>query len=276
MRSLLNFLVRFSNIIIFILLEIVAFYMLAKNDGYHNIMLSNKLIALEGSLENKISSTSEYFRLRDVNTALAAENLELRNRLERVFRDDEQYFTPVNDTVHSQQYIYTRARVIRQSTNRQKNFITLNKGTRDGVEQGMAVAGPDGIVGTIVGTSNNFSIAMSVLNLDFRLSARFKKSGYFGSLSWDGLDDDIVSLNEIPHHVQIEIGDTIETSGYSLVFPAGILVGQVSDFDTGGGDFFDIEVKLATDFHNTDYIYIIGNLKKNEQNDLQNEFEQLN
>ena len=276
MRSLLNFFVRFSNIIIFILLEIVAVFMLARSDGYHNIMLSNKMIAIEGSIEKKISSTSDYFKLRTLNASLAAENLELRNRLEQVFRDDEQYFTPVNDTLHSQQYIYTRARVIKQSTNKQKNIITLNKGEKDGIEEGMAVAGPNGIVGTVVGTSRNFSIAMSVLNLDFRLSARFKKNGYYGSLSWNGLSYDLVSLNEIPHHVQIEIGDTIETSAYSSIFPTGLMVGLVSEFDTGGGDFFNIDVNLATDFHNTDYVYIIGNLMKKEQIDLQNQIEQTN
>lgn len=276
MRSLLNFIVRFSNIIVFLFLEAVAFYMLSNNDGYHNIMLSNKLIAVEGSIEKRVSSISEYLELRTLNSELAAENLELRNRLERVFRDDEQYFIPVNDTINRQQYVYTRTRVIKQSTNKQKNYITLDKGVRDGVEVGMAVVGPDGIIGTIVGTSKSFSIAMSVLNLDFRLSARFRKNGYFGSLNWEGLENDIVSLKEIPHHIQIEIGDTIETSGYSSVFPAGILVGLVSDFDTGAGDFYSIDVKLATDFHKTDFVYIIGNLLKSEQVELQDEFDLIN
>ena len=276
MRSLINFLARFSNIIVFVVLETIAIYMLTSRDGYHNIMLSNKLIAIEGSIEKNISAASEYFRLRKLNSELAAENLELRNRLERVFRDDEQYFTPVNDTVHKQQYVYTRARVIKQSTNRQKNYLTLNKGERDGIIEGMAVSGPDGIAGTIVGTSDNFSIAMSVLNLDFRLSARFRKNAYYGSLSWNGLEYDKISLNEIPHHVEIEVGDTIETSGYSLTFPAGLMVGYVSDFDKGAGDFYKIELKTASDFQKLDYVYIIGNLMKDEQEELQDEFDLLN
>lgn len=87
------------------------------------------------------------------------------------------------------------------------------------------------------------------------------------------MDGDIVSLNEIPHHVQIARGDTIETSGYSSVFPAGILVGRVRDFDEGAGDFYSIDVELATDFHKIDFVYIIGNLFKNEQVELQNGFD---
>ena len=270
MRSLLNFLARYSNFILFILLEVVAIYMLTTSDGYHNIMISNKLKAGKGVVEKRINGVYDYLSLRKVNLTLASENLELRNRLENVFRDDEQYFTSVRDTAHRQQYIYTRATAINQSTNKQKNFITIDKGSRDGIEPGMAVVGPEGIAGTIVGVSRNFSIAMSVLNLDFRLSARFRKNNYFGSLSWEGTNAGIVRLNEIPHHVLVEVGDTIETSGYSSVFPEGILVGKVADYNDEGGDFIRIDVELSTDFNNLNYVYVIDNLQKDEQIELEN------
>ena len=272
MRSLINFLIRYNNIIIFLLLEVLAVYMLATNDGYHNIMVSNRLIAMESALEQKVTGATRYFRLKKINDSLVNENLALRNRLENVFRDDNLCFTPVNDTVHKQQYYYTSAVVINQSANRQKNYLTLDKGSRDGIEQGMAVVGPDGIAGSIIGVSPNFSVAMSVLNLDFRLSARFKKNGYYGSLVWDGTDKTRVSLNEIPHHVDISVGDTIETSGYSSIFPAGILIGLVESYDREGGDFSRIEVTLATDFNSLTNVYIIGNLVKAEQLDLEQAF----
>lgn len=269
MRSLLNFLSRYSNIIIFILLQVVAIYMLATSNGYHNIKLSNKLKSAEAVVEKKISGATEYFQLRGINQTLQQENLQLKNRMENVFRDDEQYFTSVKDTLHQQQYVYTRAKAVNQSVNKQKNFITLNKGSNHGIEEGMAVIGPNGIIGTIVGASRNFSIAMSVLNLDFRLSAQFRKNKYYGSLNWDGSNFRTVSLNEIPHHVNIEIGDTIETSGFSYVFPEGQMVGLVSGYDDEGGDFYRIDVDLATDFHNISYVYIVGNLKKKEQFELE-------
>ncbi|MDX2415092.1 MAG: rod shape-determining protein MreC [Bacteroidales bacterium] len=270
MRSLLNFLDRYSNIIIFIFLEVLAIYMLATSNGYHNIKLSNKLKAAEAVVEKRISGATEYFDLRSINQILEQENLQLRNRLENVFRDDEQYFTSIRDTLHKQQYTYTRAKAINQSVNKQNNFLTLNKGINHGVEEGMAVVGPKGIIGTVIGTSKNYSIVMSVLNLDFRLSAQFRKNKYFGSLSWDGVNNKEVSLNEIPHHVDIQIGDTIETSSFSSVFPAGQMIGIVADKDDEGGDFFKIDVKLATDFYNISYVYIVGNLRKNEQLELEN------
>jgi len=270
MRSLLNFLSRYSNIIIFILLEVVAVYMLATSNGYHNIRLSNQLKATEAVVEKRISGATEYFDLRNINQSLEQENLLLKNRLENVFRDDEQYFTSIRDTLNKQQYVYARAKAINQSVNKQKNFITLDKGSDHGVEEGMAVIGPDGIIGTGIGCSRSFSLVMSVRNLDFRLSAQLRKNKYFGSLSWDGSDFGKVQLNEIPHHVNIEIGDTIETSGFSSVFPAGQMVGLVTDYDDEGGDFYRIEIDLATDFHNISYVYIVGNLKKEEQLELEN------
>ncbi len=166
--------------------------------------------------------------------------------------------------------------MVNQSLTRQKNFFTLNKGTNHGIDEGMAVVGPDGIAGSIVGVSKNFSVAMSLLNLDFRLSARFRKNGYFGSLKWEGLNRSLLSFNEIPHHLSVNIGDTIETSGFSAMFPAGLMVGVISGFDDSNGDFYDIDVKLTTNFHNLTYVYIIGNLKRFEQVTLEDRVEEVN
>jgi len=270
MRSLLNFLLKYNNIFIFLLLEVVAFYLLAAGTSYHNIKLSNAVKSAEGNLQERLYNASRYLSLKEVNDALLRENLELRNKLERTYSDFDINFFPVNDSIHKQQYIFSNASIVNNSFNKQKNFITLNKGTNHGIKEGMAVVSPDGIAGVIVGVSRNFSVAMSVLNLDFRLSARFRRNGYFGSLTWDGRDESLASLNEIPTHLEINIGDTLETSGYSAVFPAGLQIGTVSSFDReGAADFYNISVKLSTDFHNIDWVYIIGNLMKEEQNELE-------
>ena len=126
----------------------------------------------------------------------------------------------------------------------------------------MAVTSGDGVAGVIVGCSENYSVAMSLLNLDFKLSARIKSNGYFGSLSWDGRDYRHAVLNEIPQHVTVNVGDTIETTGYSAIFPEGILVGTVSDFEKTGGDFYKIKVSLMTDFRKLHFVDVIGNMKK--------------
>jgi len=178
-------------------------------------------------------------------------------------------FFSLSDSIHQQQYEYTTAGVINNSVNRQKNFFTIDKGKKQGLFVDMAVESSDGVAGIIVGCSDNFSVAMSLLNLDFRLSARIKSNGSFGSLSWDGRDYRYAVLNEIPQHVPLSIGDTIETTGYSTIFPEGIMVGTVGDFEKTDVDFYKITIYLATDFKRLTYIKVIGNLKKTEQQELE-------
>jgi len=134
-----------------------------------------------------------------------------------------------------------------------------------------AVVCSSGIVGIVSKSSKNFSNVVSVLNTDLNISAKIKKNNYFGSLKWDGVDYQIAKLNEIPFHVKLQIGDTIVTSSYSLIFPENILIGTIFSFNkVAGGDFYDINVKLSTDFKNVRDVNIITNLKKMEIQNLTN------
>jgi rod shape-determining protein MreC len=136
----------------------------------------------------------------------------------------------------------------------------------------MAVTSYDGVAGVIVGSSDNFSVAMSLLNIDFRLSVRLRSSGYFGSLSWDGRDPGHAVLSEIPQHLNLSVGDTVETTGYSAIFPEGLMVGTISDFRKPGGDFYVIRIELKTDFKKLHFVDVIGNLKRKEKVELENQF----
>jgi rod shape-determining protein MreC len=273
MRNLLNFLTRYNNLIIFLLLEGIAVYLIMTGNAYQNSRMLKGLRNLTIGIERKISSTRTYLNLHDINTKIAQENVTLRNRIERIVQKENQLFFSVSDTILKQQYVFTSAEIVNNSTNRQKNFFTLNKGKKQGIEIDMAVASPNGVAGIIVSSSENFSVAMSLLNLDFRLSTKMKSNGYFGSLSWDGRDCRYAILNEIPQHVSINKGDTVQTTGYSAIFPEGIFIGIVNDFEKAGGDFYKIRVELATDFKKLNYVSIIGNLRKNEQKELEKSFQ---
>jgi rod shape-determining protein MreC len=181
-------------------------------------------------------------------------------------------FFSVLDTPVRQQYEYTSASLVNNSVNRQKNFFTINKGKKQGVDVGMSVISQSGVAGMIVGSSDNFSVVMSLLNLDFRVSSRIKSNGYFGSLTWDGRDYRFAVLNEIPQHVNISVGDTVETTGYSALFPEGVMVGVISEFERSGSDFYRIRVELATNFRKLTYVSVIRNLKKDEQKQLEKQF----
>jgi rod shape-determining protein MreC len=272
MRNLLNFLARYNNLIIFLLLEGIAIYLVVTGNDYQNLRVLKNIRVLTIGMENKIANTRAYLNLHDINTKIAQENVSLRNKMDRMVKSDNKLFFSASDSIHVQKYLYTSAELVNNSINRQKNFFTINKGKNQGVDVDMAVTSPDGVAGIIVSSSENFAIGMSVLNLDFRLSARMKSNGYFGSLTWDGRDYRYAILNEVPQHVVLIQGDTVTTTGYSAIFPEGIMVGVVSDFEKTGGDFYKIRILLATDFKKINYVNVIGNLKRDEQGELEKPF----
>ena len=137
----------------------------------------------------------------------------------------------------------------------------------------MAVVSPNGIVGVVNGVSKRFSTVMSLLNTDLHISAKIKKNNYFGSLSWDGKNYREAILYEIPHHVPVSKGDTIITSGFSTIYPEGVLIGTIKDFEVKGGNFYEITVRLSTDFKNLTYVNLVSNLRKEEQIELEEQLE---
>jgi len=273
MRNLLNFLARYINLILFILFEGIALYLVINSNSYHNSHVINGIRGITRVAEEKITNIKNYLRLHEINVNLAKENIALRNSIEQMIKKEDQLFFSVSDTIHRQQYIYTAGEVVNNSINKQKNFFTLDKGRKQGVNTDMAVVSPDGIAGMIIGSSDNFSIGMSLINIDFRVSCRMKSNKYFGSLAWDGRDYRYAILNEIPQHVPVHVGDTVETTNFSAIFPEGIMVGIVNDFEKSGGDFYKIKVALATDFKKLNFVNIIGNLKKTEQQDLEKTYQ---
>ena len=273
MRNLLNFLARYNTLFLFLLLEGIALYLVVTRNNYHNSRMIVGVRGITRIVDEKISNTRNYLRLRSINSDLAIENSTLKNSMGKLTEKQTLLFSQVYDTLFHQQYEYTPANLVNNSVNRQKNFFTLSKGKKQGVDAGMAVISSDGVAGMIVGSSDNYSVGMSLLNLDFRLSSRIKSNGYFGSLNWDGRDYRYAVLNEIPQHVNIAIGDTVETTGYSAIFPAGIMVGVISDFEKSGSDFYRIRVSLATNFRRIQYVSVIRNLKKSEQQQLEKQYQ---
>ena len=272
MRNLLNFLARYNNLIIFLILEGIAFYLLSTRNSYHNSRLVNGVRGITHGIEEKINNTKSYLSLHEINENLAAENVALRNLLAKLSRRESSLFFSIDDSSHKQQYLHSSAEVIENSINKQKNFFTINKGESQGIKVNMAVISAYSVAGVIVGCSGNYSVAMSLLNPDFKLSARIKSNGYFGSLSWDGRDYRYAILSDIPQHVLVNVGDTIETTGYSAIFPEGVIVGTVSDYEKFGGDFYKITILLSTDFKKLHFVDVIGNMKKTEQLELEKLF----
>ena len=272
MRNLLNFLARYNALFLFILLEGIALYLVVTRNDYHNSRVVKGLKGVTLLADQQITNSKNYLRLRNINTGLAVENAMLRNSLAKLSSHQSLVFFSVSDTIFHQQYQYTSAGIVNMSVNRQKNFFTVNKGREQGVDVGMGILTNGSVAGIIVGSSDNYSVAMSLLNLDFRLSSRIRSNGCFGSLAWDGKDYRYALLNEIPQHVSLVIGDTVETTGYSAVFPEGLMVGVISDFERSGSDFYRIKVALSANFRQMAYVSVIKNLRKEEQLQLEKHF----
>ena len=204
-----------------------------------------------------------------MNESLANENILLKNRLEEyeLLRDTIIHGTVVQDSIPVYEDI--GAKQANATYNRTKNYITLNRGRKNGLQKEMAVCTPEGIVGLIQDLSDHFAVVIPLINVDSRISAKIKKNNYYGSLQWDGNDYAYSYLNDIPYHVEVNAGDTIVTSGLSKIFPEGIVVGYVESVDKETANFLKIKVKLAVDFKRINHVYVILNNKKNEQTSLE-------
>jgi rod shape-determining protein MreC len=137
---------------------------------------------------------------------------------------------------------------------------------------GVAVISSDGVVGVIAGVSQNFATVIPILNRNFRVGSKIARNDYFGILEWEGPDPDNARLKEIPLHVEVKRGDEIVTSGFSSIFPPGYKVGRVESFRVTEGNFYDINVRLSVNFRNLNHIYVVGNIFREEQQELENSF----
>jgi len=265
MYRLIRLIIKYHFFLLFVFLEVISILLAVNFNKHHNTVYLSSANSIVGSFNSKFSNISAYLDLREKNEQLLKQNTELLNKSISSYISNIQVFDVKHDSIYSQQYRYISGKVVKNYIYNKHNYLTINKGLKNGVTPESGVVCPNGIVGIVSKSSDNFSNVISLLNIDLNISAKIKKNNYFGSLNWDGEDIHYAKLKEIPFHVNLEVGDTIITSGYSLIFPENILIGTISGFDkVKGGDFYDITVKLSTDFNNVNNIYIINNLKKTE------------
>jgi len=274
MRSLLDFLVRIHFLILFILIEVFSIILLVNNNHFQQAAVVNMSRQISGRYYARTANLKQYFSLAEQNRKLAEENTRLMSILESKYRIDRHEIIPIYDTIHNQQYTYTPAQIINNSINNRHNYLTLNRGSQHGIKPEMAVVSQDGVVGIVKGVSKNYSTVISMLNLDYKISAKVKKNQYFGSLSWDGGNYRTVILNEIPLHADIQVGDTIVTSGFSSIYPEGLMIGTIKDFEEKAGSFYEIEVALSVDFKRLYHVFVVGNFLREERLILEEKLEE--
>lgn len=270
MRALFIILWRNNFTLVFLALEVFSFYLLMQNSNFQNASMLNSANAVVGRTMEGVNYVKEYIQLKDNNLALAEENARLRNSLKEASYDNDTLKNTISDSINHQQYNYITAKVINNSVNRRNNYLTLSKGSLEGIKPEMGVICSDGIVGIVKQVSPHFCTVMSMLHKDSRISAKIKRNDFFGSLIWEGGSPFFASLKEIDKTVPVQKGDTIITTAYSSIYPAGIMIGRVTDSRVAAGsNFHDIEVHLSTQFQKLSHVYIVNNILKEEQRTIE-------
>ena len=230
-----------------------------------------------GSLYTFRDGIAEYTSLKEQNRVLAEENERLLNLHRSSYASVESKYVRIQDTIFKQRYRYLNAKVVNNTTGKQNNYLTLNKGSRDGVQIDMGVVGPNGIVGKIVDVSENYSTAMSVLHGKFTATVRSARSGHKGFFKWPGQNDRSGTIVDVARHAPILEGDTFITRGTGGTFPEGTLVGLVTTVTTqDGSNYHDITVELTTDHESIGHVLIVMDLTKTERIELEERTEEDN
>lgn len=272
MKEIIKLILKYHFTIIFILLEAISFSLIVQHNNYQRTVFSGRTATFFCYISSMISNIDNYFSLQETNEKLVAENTDLKNRIEsfRSAVDGQENRMLAEDSLFFDvDYRYQSAQMVNSSFNKTKNYITLDKGSSDGVDKEMAVCSRDGVVGIIQNTSRHYARVLPLINTNLRVSAKLKKNGYYGSLQWDGNDYRYSYLNDIPFHVDVTQGDTVVTSGFSSIFPEGELIGFVETVNKETANFLTIKVKLAVDFKKISDVYVVANLNKSEKLQLE-------
>jgi rod shape-determining protein MreC len=271
MRRLFLLIYQYRAFFTFILLEIIAFWLVIGTSTFHNAAFFNTSNNIVASIFGLRQGVYQYFNLINENDNLAKENAFLRDLISQkqnvVLSADSALLSSTDTAI---QYNYIPAKVINNSTQKINNYLTIDKGSRDGLEPGMGAISSFGVVGFVKTVSNNYATLYSLLHGDMQVSSMLSRLGVFGTTKWDGLDPLYANLLYIPRHVELQVGDSIVTSGYNAIFPEGIPIGQIKEFSIEENEtFYNIVVELSSDFQSLSHLYLIQNYFRQEKDSVE-------
>ncbi|NCI47575.1 rod shape-determining protein MreC [Sediminibacterium soli] len=276
MKNIFLFIRRYFTFLSFLLLQVVSIILLSNASKTHEAFFSSSVNEVTGNFNQGYNNLRGYFGLKEINRQLAEENARLKNMLSSNFQASDTSVKTIIDTLvrdtlgRSRKFTYLPAHVVNSSYTLQSNFLTLERGAAQGVKKGMAVTGPQGIVGVVVEVSPNYSRVMSLLHRNSKVSAMMKKDNSAGSVEWDGVDPSHLILRNVTKGSKVAVGDTVLTSNYSANFPPKLIIGTVAGISSeASSNFYTLKIKTATNFFNVQYVYLIENVRYAEQMQLE-------
>ena len=274
MAALLEFLKKYNYWFIFIMLEVASFVLLFRFNSYQKSVWFTQSNNVAAKVNKVYTDAEAFVHLDEVNRKLTAQNSVLQmqvNDLRERLKDSTSVLgindRHILDTLSG--YKIIGARVVSASIVKDENLIVIDKGEADGVKPEMGVVGGGGVVGIISAVNDHYSMVLPIINRNSRISCRIRHSGYYGSLTWNGGSVYYANLVGVPQYARAKVGDAIETSGYSAVFPPGLFVGRVSAVKAApDGMSQQLVVNLGTNFGNLRDVSVFENLHRQEILDL--------
>ena len=278
MRNLINFIIKNAHALFFLILMAISVFALIKNNAFQQSQYANFQQEVSGYIYTATYSIHSYIGLKEENRSLQEKvneleisNLRLLAQVKGLAAQQFQQF-PLVDSIAASIFQFVAAEVVNNSIGGMQNLITIDKGRLHGIARDMGVFNSEGIVGTVIYPSDHFSVILPVLNSKFRVSGKIKRSNYFGSLVWDGKSSQYASLEELPRHVDYNMGDTIVTSRFSKIFPEGIPIGIVTSAEKQKNDNFNaLRIKLMVDFASLNNVLVVIDNDKTELDNVEKE-----
>jgi rod shape-determining protein MreC len=271
MQQIINFFIKNSYRLLFLLLLGISISFTIQNNSYHKSRTISSANFVSGFVYEKIDNVNKYFGLKEVNQELVEENSYLKQLLYN--KKDTTLSAPIELPNDLLQYKVIQAKVIKNSFDVYDNYLTLNAGTKNGIKEDLGVINSKGVVGIIDKTTKNYATVLSILNTKSQLNAKIKNTNHFGTLTWDAKNTGYVQLVDVPRLANLKKGDTIVTGGQSVIFPENIPIGKIDKAYTDKNtNYYTIRVKLFNDMTNVGFVYVINNTKKEELIELENSY----
>lgn len=255
---------RLLNLAVFILLEIASLHLIVSNAALQRLWINRGAHAFMGTVWGASQRISDYFSLAKTNDELSQEVFRLNEQLTRA---REQLARIEADSARVQPragFTMTPARIVKISRNKQHNYLILDRGYDDGIHEESGIITQEGVVGIVQSVSQHHCFAYSFQNKDFSISARLGRGGSSGLLIWDGIHGNGAILKEVPLQSRYQPGDTVFTSGHSLLFPPDIPLGIAGNAKVVNGTTNEVSVSLFQDFSALRYVTVVYNNDRDE------------
>lgn len=266
MRRIFLFLISNRVFLLFISLQLIAFFFIVQFQQYQNARFLHSANAVSASIHGVQKGLKEYLDLKETNEALVIQNAILLNNK----RDSAAQVKQIDSTMwmaslNLESFEVIPSKIVYNTVNRPNNTFVIDKGSKHGIEKGLGIASAKGIIGKVIRVNKNYSLCLSILNIKTPvvMPKILELENKSGRLEWGGRNPSQMQLRDIHKFEKLDSGYKVVSSSYSINFPENIPVGTITELTKKEESFYDIKVKLAADLSKEYYAFVFKN--RNQQ-----------